>query len=59
MYVYFPCFFRGDLERAFNLLTSTLFFFLFSIIPISFNFVIGFFLLILANVWGGFMHTFH
>lgn len=33
--------------------------FLFSIIPISFNFVIGFFLLILANVWGGFMHTFH
>lgn len=43
MYVYFPCFFRGDLECAFNLLTSTLLYFLFLIIPISFNFVIGFF----------------
>lgn len=25
VYVYFPCFFRGDLECAFNLLTSTFF----------------------------------
>lgn len=27
VYVYFPCFFRGDLECAFNLLTSTFFFY--------------------------------